>query len=146
MPLDRIEERRRIGLAVREMEIARRKGFADAEGTLAYLRGLWDAARREYGRLSELMDQAREEAANANSREVKAVLVLESATPGLLLQSAENLPHGHPGVICCELTGLAIFEDDELIGDYTCGPVILKAAMTIDPELPVIPPLPPEGE
>lgn len=113
--LDRMEERLSIGRAT--------KAFNDALRNLRRLHSEPDELQGDgWIDLSRKVDLAK-----------GTLLRLQGATPGLLLSDyafgARNVGFDERLVICCSLTGLAIFEGDEVIGEPEVGWVILKGAV-----------------
>ena len=125
--LDRMQERREIGVAVRTIEDAQRRWFAENNATKERLHAAWrdllDRARAAERELDQFNRGVRHVAANERQ------FIRDAKRRWEDLRTFDHDPEG--AVMTCALTGLALFDGDELVGDPEYGGGILRAAVTI---------------
>lgn len=136
--MDRLELRIEIGKAVRAMNEAHDKSFNDpsAVAVRKKLDAEWRKLRDQADAARQTLETFQRSMVDGNWKEKQAVLKLQEANPDLLLMTDEYLPHGEPRVMTCAITGLAIFEGDEIIGNEDYGFVALKDAIEIRSGIP----------
>lgn len=128
MALDRMEVRRAIGAARKRIEAAeasRRNIDSDArDAAHKKWRDLVDQAQQARDALEEIEEEGR---GCGDPKDLAFIEQMKEAHADLLI--CEDHPDRAP--VLCDATGLAIFEGDQVYGDATYGPTILKEAVTI---------------